>query len=288
MSDTATTGPDEVVTHARVRVFDMPAGAGRMALITIDNDRDHTRPTTFGPGGLASMDAALDSVAAMDDIAAIGVTGKPFIFAVGADLSSIGRVSDAALIRQFAELGHRVFRRLGEMGVPTFAFVNGAAMGGGTELALHCDYRTMSTGAAAMSLPEVFLGLIPGWGGAWLLPNLIGPANALEVIIANPLQQNKQMKPKDALRLGVVDVLFEPADFLERSIAWAAGVVTGTVVVARPEVDRDSWDGVVEFARAMLDDRLHGATPAPYVALDLVQPPRRPLATRASRPRTRR
>ena len=55
------------------------------------------------------------------------------------------------------------------MDVPTFAFVNGAAMGGGTELALHCDYRTMSTGAAAMSLPEVFLGLIPGWGGAWLL-----------------------------------------------------------------------------------------------------------------------
>ena len=266
-----TVNPDEVVTHARVRLLDLPDGAGRMALITIDNDRDHTRPTTFGPAGLASVDAALDTVAAMPDLAAVAVTGKPFIFAVGADLSAIGLVRDRAVIEQFGQVGHNVFRRFGELDVPTFAFVNGAAMGGGTELALHCTYRTMSTAAAAMSLPEVFLGLIPGWGGAWLLPNLIGPANALEVIIANPMQQNRQMKPKDALRLGVVDVLLEPADFLEQSIRWAAGVVNGTIDVARPEPDRASWDGVVEFARAMLDDRIHGATPAPYVALDLVQ-----------------
>ena len=273
MSEQATgmSNPDEVVTHARVRLLDMPRGAGRMALITIDNDRDHTRPTTFGPGGLASLDAAIDAVAAMADIAAVGVTGKPFIFAVGADLSAMSKVNDASIIRQFAQLGHGVFRRLGELDVPTFAFVNGAAMGGGTELALHCTYRTMSYGAAAMSLPEVFLGLIPGWGGAWLLPNLIGPANALEVVIANPLQTNKQLKPKDALRLGVVDALFESADFLERSIAWAAGVLDGSVEVDRAEIDRESWDGIVAFARAMLDDKLHGATPAPYAALDLVQ-----------------
>jgi len=269
-AESTVNAPDEVVTHARVRRLEMPDGAGTMALITVDNDRDHTRPTTFGLGGLSSLDAALDAVAAMSDIAAIGVTGKPFIFAVGADLSAIGLVQDAAVIRQFAELGHNVFRRLGEMDVPTFAFVNGAAMGGGTELALHCDYRTMSYGAAAMSLPEVFLGLIPGWGGAWLLPNLVGPANALEVIIANPLQTNKQMKPKDALRLGVVDVLFEPADFLEESIRWAAKVVAGEIAVARPEVDRDSWDAIVDIARGMVDDRLHGCTPAPYAALDLV------------------
>jgi 3-hydroxyacyl-CoA dehydrogenase/enoyl-CoA hydratase/carnithine racemase len=262
--------PDEVVTHARVRVLELPRGAGRMALITIDNDRDHTRPTTFGPGGLASLDAAIDAVSAMTDIAAVGITGKPFIFAVGADLSATSKVSDPATIRQFSQFGHNVFRRMGELDVPTFAFVNGAAMGGGTELALHCTYRTMSYGAAAMSLPEVFLGLIPGWGGAWLLPNLIGPANALEVIVANPLQTNKQLKPKDALRLGVVDALFEPADFLELSVGWAAGVLTGEVEVARAEIDRESWEGIVAFARAMLDDKLHGATPAPYVALDLV------------------
>ena len=271
MSDVTTVNPDEVVTHARVRRLTLPEGAGVMALITIDNDRDHTRPTTFGPAGLAALDAALDEVAAMTDISAVGVTGKPFIFAVGADLSAIGLVDDREVILEFGQLGHNVFRRLGELDVPTFAFVNGAAMGGGTELALHCSYRTMSSAAAAMSLPEVFLGLIPGWGGAWLLPNLIGPANALEVIVANPLQQNRQMKPKDALRLGVVDVVLDSADFLEQSFRWAAGVLNGAIDVERPEIDRDSWDGVVDFAQALLDDRIHGATPAPYRALDLVR-----------------
>jgi 3-hydroxyacyl-CoA dehydrogenase/enoyl-CoA hydratase/carnithine racemase len=275
MSDQPTTtldgAPDEVVTHARVRVLEMPAGAGKLALITLDNDRDHTRPSTFGLGGLASLDAALDSIEAMADITAVAVTGKPFIFAVGADLSAIGLVKDPAIIRHFAQTGHRVFSRFTDMELPTFAFINGVAMGGGMELSLMCKYRTLSYGAAAMSQPEVFLGLIPGWGGAWILPNLIGPANALEVVVANPLQMNKQLKPKDALRLGVVDALFEPADFLEQSIRWAAQVVKGDIAIDRPEPDRDSWDGIVDFAQAMLDDKLHGATPAPYLALDLVR-----------------
>lgn len=271
MSGSGNVNPDEVVTHARVRRVELPAGAGILALITIDNDRDHTRPTTFGPAGMASLDAALDAVSAMTDIAAVGITGKPFIFAVGADLSAIGLVTQREVILEFGQMGHNVFRRLGELDVPSFAFVNGAAMGGGTELALHCSYRTMSSAAAAMSLPEVFLGLIPGWGGAWLLPNLIGPAAALEVIVANPMQQNKQLKPKDALRLGVVDVVLDSADFLEQSIRWAAGVLTGEVVVERPVIDRDSWDAVVDIATSMLDERIHGATPAPYRALDLVR-----------------
>lgn len=263
--------PEEIVTLARVRLVDLPQGVGRLALITLDNDRDHTRPSTFGPGGLASLKTALDSIAGMDDLVGVAITGKPFIFAVGADLSGAGSVSDRRTTEKFARLGHDVMRRFGEMGIPTFAFVNGAAMGGGTELALHCSYRTMSTGAAALSLPEVFLGLVPGWGGTYLLPNLIGPADALQVIIANPLQMNKQLKPKDALRLGIVDALFEPADFLEESIAWAAGVIAGTVAVERSEVDRDSWDAIVDIARGMVDEKLHGCTPAPYRALDLVR-----------------
>ncbi len=271
MSTEAAAAPEEVITHARVRVVDLPGGAGKLALITLDNDHDHTRPSTFGALGLASLNAAIDTVVATPDLVAVAVTGKPFIFAVGADLSSIGLVNDPAIIKQFAKFGHDVMRRFGELEIPTFAFVNGAAMGGGTELALHCDYRTMSTGAAGMSLPEVFLGLIPGWGGAWLLPNLIGPADALQVIISNPLQQNKQLRPTDALRLGIVDVTFEPADFLEESIRWAADVITGRKTVSRTAPDRDSWDAIVDIAYGMVDARLHGATPAPYKALELVR-----------------
>ena len=262
--------PDEVVTHAHVRTFDMPDGAGRMALITIDNGLDHKRPTTFGPAGLASLDAAITQAAAEPGVTAIGITGKPYIFAVGADLTGIGMLRDRAQGVAIAKLGHDVMRRLGELPVPTFAFVNGAAMGGGTELALQCTYRTISAGAAAMSLPEVFLGLIPGWGGSYLLPRLIGPERALEVIISNPLQQNRQLKPKDVLRLGIADAMFEPADFLAQSIRWAAGVVNGTMTVTRTDYTVEEWAPLVEGARAMVDARLHGATPAPYRALDLI------------------
>ena len=266
----AVENPDEVVTQARIRYFELPLGAGTMALITLDNGKDHTRPSTFGPAGLASLNNALDEIEARTDIAAVGITGKPFIFAVGADLSAMGMVNDPAIISAFGKLGHDVMRRFGEFAVPTFAFVNGAAMGGGMELALHCNYRTVSADTAALSLPEVFLGLIPGWGGAWLLPNLVGPKNALEVIINNSMSQNKQMKPKQAVELGVMDVMFAPADFLEQSILWAAKILTGLVNIDRAPVDRDTWDAVVDAARIQVDARVHGATRAPYLALDLV------------------
>ena len=270
MSQEALANPNEIVTQARVRYLEMPLGAGTMALITLDNGKDHTRPSTFGPQGLASINAALDEIEGTPGVAAIAVTGKPFIFAVGADLSALGMVNDPAIIAAFGKLGHDVMRRFGEMKIPTFAFVNGAAMGGGLELALHCNYRTVSADAAALSLPEVFLGIIPGWGGAWLLPNLIGPQNALEVIISNSMSQNRQMKPKDALRLGIMDAVFAPADFLEQSILWAAQVVLGDITVTRPDIDRSTWDAVVEGYRAQVDARVHNATRAPYVALDLV------------------
>ena len=263
------TFPDEVVTEAKLRLVEIPSGT--FALITVDNGRDHTRPSTFGPQGLTSLGAAIDEAVNTPGIVGIGVTGKPFIFAVGADLSAIGIVNDPSIIEAFAKLGHDVFRKLGETSVPTFAFVNGAAMGGGMELALHCTYRTVDASAAGLSLPEVFLGLIPGWGGAWILPNLIGPQKALDVIINNSMNQNKQLKPGQALELGIVDAAFESADFLERSLAWADDVIAGRIQVERPTIDRSSWDQVVDGYRAGVEARIHGATPAPYRALDLVQ-----------------
>lgn len=111
--------PDEVITEAKVRLLEIPTGT--FALITVDNGRDHTRPSTFGPQGLASLGRAIDEAAATPGVVGIGVTGKPFIFAVGADLSAIGVVNDPKIIEQFAQLGHDVFRKLGETSVPTFA-----------------------------------------------------------------------------------------------------------------------------------------------------------------------
>jgi 3-hydroxyacyl-CoA dehydrogenase/enoyl-CoA hydratase/carnithine racemase len=265
--------PDEVVTHAHVRDVDLPGGAGTLALITLDNGFDHTKPNTFGPAGLLELNEALDQVAARTDLAAVGVTGKPFIFAVGADLNGVAAIRDHDQARAIAQLGHAVFRRLGELDVPSFAFVNGAAMGGGVEIALHCTYRTISGAVPAFALPECFLGLVPGWGGTYLLPRLIGPAQASKVIIENALSQNKMLRGPQAFELGLADTMFEPADFLEESLRWAGQVLTGQVAVPRapvPEQTQEDWDAAIGAARFFADGKLHGAAPAPYRALDLM------------------
>ncbi|HEX2075180.1 MAG TPA: 3-hydroxyacyl-CoA dehydrogenase NAD-binding domain-containing protein [Geodermatophilus sp.] len=261
---------NEVVTHARVRYLRVPGLAGELALITLDNGHDHTRPSTFGPGGLASLDAALDEIAAHTPApAAIAVTGKPFIFAVGADLSGVPTITDRETAREIAATGHRVFRRLKDSAVPTFAFVNGAALGGGLELALHCHHRTIAS-TAVVAFPEVFLGLVPGWGGTQLLPNLIGIDPAVTVIVENALAQNKVTPGPKAAKLGIADAVFEPADFLERSLEWAAGVVTGELAVPRPEVDRTAWDGAIERARAVVATRTRNASPGALRAVELL------------------
>ncbi len=266
--------PDEVVTRAHVRDVDLPGGAGTLALITLDNGFDHTKPNTFGPRSLLALNDALDQVAARTGLAAVGVTGKPFIFAVGADLNGVAVIEDHDQARAIGQFGHAVFRRLGELDIPSFAFVNGAAMGGGVEVALHCTYRTISAGVPALALPECFLGLVPGWGGTYLLPRLIGPAKALKVIVENALSQNKMLRGPQAFELGVADAMFEPADFLEESLGWAAQVLTGAVTVERgpiPEQTEADWDAAADAARFFADGKLHGAAPAPYRAIELVR-----------------
>jgi 3-hydroxyacyl-CoA dehydrogenase/enoyl-CoA hydratase/carnithine racemase len=285
--------PAEVVTRAIVRDVDLGPGVGVLALITLDNGHDHTKPNTFGPQGLLSLNAALDQVAqraAAGQVAAAGVTGKPFILAAGADLDAGAAAlaaagSDPGAAREralgIASLGHAVFRRLGELPVPSFCFINGVALGGGLEIALHCTYRTISSGVPMIAFPECFLGIVPGWGGTYLLPRLIGPAPALQLIIENPLSQNKIITGAEAFDLGIADAMFEPADFLEESLRWAAGVLAGKVTVGRPvgpdvapagpgDVSADEWAQAAAGARFFADGKLHGAAPAPYAAIDLV------------------
>jgi enoyl-CoA hydratase/carnithine racemase len=263
--------PDEVVTEAKSRDVVLPHGAGTMALITLDNGFDHTRPNTFGPKSLASLNAAIDTALERDDITSVGVTGKPFILAAGADLTGLtgmrGR-DDALLI---ARIGHGVFRKLGEGGKPSFGFVNGLALGGGLEVALHCTYRTVQDSAPALGLPEVMLGLVPGWGGAYLLPNLVGAATAVKLVIENPLNQGRTLDGHAAFEAGLADAEFQGADFLEQSLLWAARVLTGQVTVERPEVDRgEAWDAAVRKGRGVADSKTGGASPAAYRALDLL------------------
>ena len=266
---------EEVVTHTPVRDIALPGGAGTLALITLDNGFDHTKPNTFGPQTIAGLQhtvARLQGRAEAGEIQAVGITGKPFIFAVGADLKAVAQATSREQALEVARAGHAAFGAIMDLPVPTFAFVNGAAMGGGVEIALACDYRSISAGVPAVALPETFLGLVPGWGGCYLLPNLVGPANALKVIIENPMNMNRMLKGPQAFELGIADAMFEPADFLEQSLLWAGRVLTGETKVERPEVSRDEseWAGAVKAAKALVDLKTGGRSPAPYRALQLV------------------
>ncbi|MDU0315245.1 3-hydroxyacyl-CoA dehydrogenase NAD-binding domain-containing protein [Phycicoccus sp. M110.8] len=275
-ADKGAQGFEEVVTHTPVRDITLPGGAGTLALVTLDNGFDHTKPNTFGPKtieGLVATVAELRRRADAGEIQAVGITGKPFIFAVGADLKAVGQARSREDALGVARAGHAAFAGIMDLPVPTFAFVNGAAMGGGVEIALSADYRTISSGVPAIALPETFLGLVPGWGGCWLLPNLVGPANALKVIIDNPMNMNRMLKGPQAFELGMADAMFEPADFLEESLLWAAEVVSGETTVQRPEVSRDEaeWAAALKAAKSVVDLKTGGKSPAPYRALKLVE-----------------
>ena len=266
--------PEEVVTKAILREVSLaPFGAsGTLALITLDNGMDHNRPNTFGAAGLESLRVAIDAAESSNAVA-IAITGKPFIFAAGADLSGMSFLTDKTQALAIGKLGHDVFRKLGESKKPTFAFINGLALGGGLEVGLHCHYRTLAS-TAFTGLPECFLGLVPGWGGATILPKLIGPEKAVQVIILNALNNNTMMKAKDALGLGVVDAVYEPADFLENSIKFAAQVISGAKKIERNDYSKDS-DGfakAIATGRAAVAKKYGGAEiTAPLKALELIK-----------------
>lgn len=278
--------PNETVTHSYVQDIELPAPAGKpspgtFALITLDNGLDHSKPTTLGPNTLVELGKVLEGLrerADRGEIVGVGVTGKPYYLVAGADLSAVKNLDKREHGLWMAQLGHDVYSTLAGLGVPSFAFINGAALGGGLEIALQSTYRTVSTGAGALALPEAALGLVPGWGGVYILPRLIGPENAVKVMIENPLSNNRTLTGAQAFGLGIADALFEPADFLEQSLAWTAGVISGDVVPGRANaVDpadaatAKRWDAAVKAGRAIVEAKTSNAAPAPGKVLDILE-----------------
>ncbi|MDR7159246.1 3-hydroxyacyl-CoA dehydrogenase NAD-binding domain-containing protein [Arthrobacter sp. BE255] len=278
--------PHETVTHSYVRDITLPAlpgtsSPGTFALITLDNGLDHSKPTTLGPNTLVELGTVLEGLkkrAARGEIVGVGVTGKPYFLVAGADLSAVKSLEKREHGLWMAQLGHYVYGTLANLGVPSFAFINGVALGGGLEIAMQSTYRTVSTGAGALALPEAALGLVPGWGGVYILPRLIGPEAAVKVMIENPLSNNRTLTGPEAFRLGIADALFEPADFLEQSLAWAAKVITGDVVPERANaVDpaepgvAGRWAAAVAAGRTMVEAKTSNASPAPARVLDILE-----------------
>jgi 3-hydroxyacyl-CoA dehydrogenase/enoyl-CoA hydratase/carnithine racemase len=258
---------DDPVTRFHLQRLDTRVGP--IALVTIDNGADWRKPNTFGAEALGSLADILDGLRT-PDWRGLVLTGKPFVFAAGADITQFPGITPERA-RQGGRAGHELFGRLRELPFPTLAAVNGAALGGGLEIALHCDVRTLAANVRHLGFPEVFIGLFPAWGGTQLAPRLMGAAAAVKLIVDNPLKQNRMIGAAEALELGLVDRVLEPVEFLDESIELLLRRVESGEAKRALDADLSDVADVVRKARARVDDVVHGQAPAPYRALELIE-----------------
>ena len=258
---------DDPVTQFHLQRLDTRVGP--VGLVTIDNGADWRKPSTFGPEALASLSDVLDRLAE-PEWRGLVLTGKPLVFAAGADITRFPGITPE-LARQGGKAGHELFGRLRELPFPTLAAVNGAALGGGLEIALHCDVRTLASSVRHIAFPEVFLGLFPAWGGTQLTPRLLGAEAAVRLIVDNPLRQNRMIRAAEARELGLVDHVLEPVEFLDDSLELLLRRVEAGEGKRALDADLSDVSDVVRKARSRVDDAVHGQAPAPYRALELIE-----------------
>jgi 3-hydroxyacyl-CoA dehydrogenase / enoyl-CoA hydratase / 3-hydroxybutyryl-CoA epimerase len=166
-------------------------------------DRADATTNTFSSEALRELRQVCEHLTAMPPKGLAILSAKDNGFAAGADIEEFTRLKDAEEAMAFTVLGNEVFDAIEALPFPTVALVHGFCMGGGTELALACRYRVMDDGPKTrMGLPEVLIGIVPGWGGARRLPKLIGAANALDLMLTGRTADARRAKS-----LGLVDAV---------------------------------------------------------------------------------
>jgi len=192
-----------------------------IAWLTIDVPG--AKVNTLGSAVLSSLDEIIEDVDLDDRIRALVIiSGKPEGFIAGADLDELESIDDPDRARELAQFGQSVFNKVAALKTPTIAAIHGACMGGGTELALACDFRIATDDPKTkIGLPEVNLGLIPGWGGTTRLPRLIGLAAAMDMILAG-----RQISVRKARRIALIDGTAAKAFMRENVAAFVESILT--------------------------------------------------------------
>ncbi len=261
------------VTECKLNYY-QSSKAGKIAIVTMDNGEDHRKPNTWGEEALASLNDVIDQVSADPDVKGWLMTGKLYIFNVGADIMSIDQNISREKAVEIGRGGHTVFKRIMELPFPTVAAINGAAMGGGVEVGLYHDYRTISKspgGCDHYALPECFIGLVPGWGGTQLVPRIAGPKVAVDLIIKNPLNQNRMSKSTQVYEMGLADKLFEPAEFVDESLQFLEKLITGEDKTEKRSADPKMSDELYAEAQMFVAGKVHSGALAPHRALELIK-----------------
>jgi 3-hydroxyacyl-CoA dehydrogenase / enoyl-CoA hydratase / 3-hydroxybutyryl-CoA epimerase len=183
-------------------------------------DRDHANPSvttnTFSSNALRELGQICDVLAAQPPAGTVIQSAKENGFAAGADIDEFTSLKSADEAIAFTRLGNEVFDKVEALPCATVAMVHGFCMGGGTELALACNYRVMDDGGKTrMGLPEVMIGIVPGWGGAKRMPKLIGPAKALDLMLTG-----RAVGGRSAKKLGLVDAVTPSRHFKSAAVSF--------------------------------------------------------------------
>nr|WP_276626075.1 3-hydroxyacyl-CoA dehydrogenase NAD-binding domain-containing protein [Archaeoglobus fulgidus] len=187
---------------------------GKVGVLKLNRPR---RANALNPTFLKEVEDALDLLERDEEVRAIVIAGEGKNFCAGADIAMFAS-GRPEMVTEFSQLGHKVFRKIEMLSKPVIAAIHGAAVGGGFELAMACDLRVMSE-RAFLGLPELNLGIIPGWGGTQRLAYYVGVSKLKEVIM---LKRN--IKPEEAKNLGLVAEVFPQERFWDEVMKLAREV----------------------------------------------------------------
>ncbi len=169
----------------------------------------------------------LDDLILNEDVSVLIITGEGKAFVAGADISEMVDLTPSQA-KGFSEKGQQTFFRIENLPIPVIAAVNGYTLGGGCELAMACDIRVASR-KAVFGLPEVSLGLIPGYAGTQRLPRLIGLGNAMKCILSG-----EKVVAEEAYRMGLVQSLSEPEELIDDALKIAGKIASqGPIAVKK-------------------------------------------------------
>ena len=237
-------------------------------------DAPASKANTLGRAPMIEFHECLEQIKSDKNIGSLVImSAKPSIFIAGADLTEIQKL-DGPGARDALRLGQDVFNSLENLTCPTLAAIHGACLGGGMELALACDYRMASdSNETKLGLPEVNLGILPGWGGTQRMPRLTGLASGLDLILSG-----RSIASRQALKMGLVDEVV-PVEWLrDKAVRWALALAdSGKKRKASPKnpstlekVPGGRWL-ICDTARKQVLKKSKGNYPAPLRALDVIQ-----------------
>lgn len=244
-------------------------------LATLTFDVPGKKLNVFDRAVLEELNATIATLAGRDDVQVLVLlSGKPGGFIAGADIDMIAGLRDPAEAEAGAREGQRIFDAWERLPFPTVAAIRGTCVGGGTELALASTYRLLSDRPDyQIGLPEIKIGILPGFGGCTRLPRLIGLPEALDVILAG-----KTVRPKKAFKLGMADALVPDADFLRHVRDFALAHRDGKRAkdrfgVKKLLLSKNPLGRKVVFdkARSSVLERTGGHYPAPLRAIEVVR-----------------